>query len=305
MNKFQENKKEYLIAAAYLQIAQSIIADIDISFCDLHEDQEPLSKELIAENMEKAFLYFNKANERSLLEDSTESEILKITKDHVFSYINSVTPESYYAVNECKDIQMTSLMNDLNEMIAYSKNMMDKLDSKNPTHALHEISLYRFRAEKASLELLTGFFDPNTEEAYRELNSKIFGSIRRAIDLADEGVSNDIYKKYVFNELQFLDSKILQPNIKTTTENYFDHIRMLFSSFGDVMKLYYLFFQEVHSRESKSIERIQKIKNFEESCLIRVLINRANFSLLICGEPKIDLELYSGAGIKEKILKLN
>ena len=97
----------------------------------------------------------------------------------------------------------------------------------------------------------------------------------------------------------------MQPNIKTTTENYFDHIRMLFSSFGDVMKLYYLFFQEVHSRESKSIERIQKIKNFEESCLIRVLINRANFSLLICGEPKIDLELYSGAGIKEKMLKLN
>ena len=39
----------------------------------MHEDQETFSKELIAENMDKAFLYFNKANEEEIKVGPSES----------------------------------------------------------------------------------------------------------------------------------------------------------------------------------------------------------------------------------------
>ena len=299
-----ENKKEYLIAEAYFEIALCLMQDLE-TFCTQDSFVEKIySHNKLQNAYQKSFYYFSKGCERNLKADSTEQELFELTSNYVDLYINRC---SFYFIQNfvtfADDIKNTANLNDLNDGLEYISSSIKLMKENSIDYVTNSIARSYYKSNIASFHLTNDYFDSSRNERHRELMHEAFFNMTKSITIAEQAIVDKDLLSKAKAEFQFLNHVRKFSNFNPVDE-YINHSLMVFRNWGDLSKVTHSLLNNFHGSE-KLASWYENAHTLEQSCLLRSIFNRSKFVLELFEEPEIDEFLLCGNKHESIPLRIN
>lgn len=298
-----ENKKEYLIAEAYFEIAICLMQDLE-TFCSQDTFLEKIySQNKLHDIYQKSFHYFNKGCERNLKPHSKEHELFELTKNYVEQYINRC---SFYFIQNFdsygEDIKNTACLNDLNNGLEYICNSIKLMQENSIDHVTNCIAKLHYKSNVASFHLVSDYFDSSTQERHRELMHEAFFNMTKSITIAEQAIQDTHILNKAKVDYQFLN--LHQFNTLKPVDEYLNHSLMVIRGWSDLSKVSHALLDNLHGNK-KLEDWYENAHMLEHSCLLRSIFNKHEFVLELFDEPYVNESLICGNQNVNIPLKIN
>ena len=298
------NKREYLIAEAYLEIALCLIQDLE-SFCSQDTFLEKIYEQKKMHDIyQRAFYYLNKGCERDLLLDSIEKELFQLSKEYVEGYLKRCSfnfIQNFDSYSE--DIKNTAILNDLNTGINYLNKSIKLLKADSLKYFDFCIAQSHYRSNIASFHLINDYFDSTKHEKHRDLMHEIFSNISKSISIAERAVNEKKIIRIAKEEYKYLDLNYKVSTNKPSDE-YINHCLMVFTNWRDLSKVTYALMNKKHI-DIHSDSWFCDAYNLEHTCLLRSIFSRSKFILKLFNEPVVNEHMLAGVKNNDVPLTIN
>lgn len=298
------NKREYLIAEAYLEIAICLIQDLE-TYCAQDNFLEKIYEQnKLHDIYQRAFYYFNKGCERNLSVDSVERELFFLSKDYVEGYLNRCSfnfIQNFDSYSE--DIKNTSILNDLNAGIEYLNKSIKLMKKDSLQHVSSTIAQSHYKSNIASFHLVNDYFDSESHEKHRDLMHEVFSNITTSISMAERAVNQTEITRIAKQDYQFLDLNY-DLGLRKPSDEYINHCLMVITGWSDLAKVTHALMNKIHVRNDID-SWYDNAYDLEHSCLIRAIFNRSRYVLELFEESIIDEFMLCGGNNSDIPLRIN
>jgi len=291
-------KREYLIANAYLEMAVCLIDDIDSYVTDNNSTKIYIEKDKIFNNYKSAFCYLAKAKEMDLHKDSNQYNAYSLSLNFTDYYLNKRSLENTINFDELdSDIQNSMIVYNLEEQLKYLRKITNLLNKSDPVSLEANIAFSYLRSMKCNFRMALDEFSKKDCEDFLDLKHSVFEDLRKSIELSSEVINKNTYQKFIINQMECFEEenlKIVFDTKEEAVEHYINIWSMIFYGWRDMAKSTYGMLKglalEIEDKDNKAINTYV----MEQAFLLRSVYERSKFILFACNETLIEDRLLSG-----------
>jgi len=294
----QVQKRQYLIANAYLEMAVCLIDDIDSYIDDDSSNKIHFEKDKIFQNYKSAFYYFSKAKGMDLNRSSNQFEAYKLSCNFTDYYLNRKSLETTLNFSSLdSDMQNTMTVYSLEEQLRYLRKISTLLNESDPVRLEAQIAASYFRSMKSNMRLVVDEFSKKDCEDFLDFKHSVFEDLKKSIDLSSNAIQSNAYQDFVINQIDCFDEealKIVFESKEEAAEHYINMWSMVFHGWKDIAKSAYGMLRcialEIEDHDNSQINEF----SMEHAFLLRSVYERSKFVLFACNETLIEDKLFSG-----------
>jgi len=291
-------KREYLIANAYIEMATCLIDDIDTFVSDNNAENITNEKDKIFQNYKSAFYYLNKAREIDINKHSSKYKALKLSIDFANYYLNRKSLENtIYFDSLDSDLQNSITIYSLEEQLKYLRNFSTLLNKDDPIFFESKIAFSYLKSMKCNMRMVLEEFSKKDCEEFLDLKHAVFGDLIKSIDLSSDVIQKNTYQEFISNQMDCFEEenlKIVFDSKEAATIHFINIWSMVFYGWRDMARSTYAMLKCValglDDKENLAINEYV----IEHAFLLRSIYERSKFVLYACNETLIEDKLLSG-----------
>ncbi|MDC1100180.1 hypothetical protein OAS93_02660 [Gammaproteobacteria bacterium] len=291
-------KREYLIANAYIEIATCLIDDIDTFVSDNSPENIANEKDRVFQNYKSAFYYLNKAKDIDINKNSKQYKALKLSIDFANYYLNRKSLKNTIHFDSLdSDLQNSMTIYSLEEQLKFLKNLSTLLNKSDPIFLESKIAFSYLKSMKCNMRLVLEEFSKKDYEEFLDLKHSVFEDLRKSIDLSSNVIRTNSYQEFIVNQMNCFKEenlKIVFDSKEEAASHYINIWSMIFHGWRDMAKSTYDMLKCVATGvDDKDNQAINEYV-IEHAFLLRSSYERSKFVLFACNETLIEDKLLSG-----------